>query len=95
MTSTPIVLTVLATALAGLSSVIVPTPKLDTTSFSGANVSAEEAAQILPAGAIGTLWLQLPFPPNEEKRYKVEDVSKWTSGRVAAVGSTAGPQSPK
>jgi hypothetical protein len=82
-----------AAALAGLSSVIVPVPKLNTSTFSGAAVSTEEASQILPAGSIGTLWLLLPFPPPEERNYKVEDQSKWTSGRIAAVGSTAGPQS--
>jgi hypothetical protein len=82
-------------ALAGLSSVTIPAPKLDTSTFSGAAVSTEEAAQILPAGSIGTLWLLLPFPPPEEAQYKVEEQSKWTSGRIAAVGSTAGPQSPR
>jgi hypothetical protein len=81
-------------SLAALSSAITPAPKLDTSSFSGSSVSTDEAAQILPAGSIGTLWLQLPFAPSSERRYKVEDLSKWTSGRIAAVGSTTGPQSP-
>lgn len=88
-------ITILASQVAGLSAVTIPPPKLDTTSFSGASISTDEAAQILPAGSIGTLWLLLPFPPAEEKHYVLEDQSKWTSGRIAAVGSTTGPQSPK
>jgi len=81
-------------ALSGLSSVTIPAPKLDTTSFSTAALSAKDIDEILPAGSIGTLWLLLPFPPPEEEAYKVEN-AKWTSGRIAAVGSTAGPQTPK
>jgi hypothetical protein len=70
----------------------IPLPKLDTISYSGASISVDEAAKILPPGSIGTLWLQLPFPPEKEPVDKVEDNSKWTSGRLAAAGSTAGPQ---
>ena len=55
----------------------------------------EEAAKMLPPGSIGTLFLQVPFVPVEEKKYKVEEVSKWTTGRIAASGTTAGPQTPR
>jgi hypothetical protein len=50
---------------------------------------------MLPPGSIGTLFLQVPFVPVEEKKFKVEEVSKWTTGRIAASGTTAGPQTPR
>jgi hypothetical protein len=86
---------VLSEQVAGLSAVTIPAVKLDTTSFSIAMISSEDAALLLPLGAIGTLWLQLPFPPPESEEFKIESLSKWTSGRVAAAGTTTGPQSPK
>jgi hypothetical protein len=45
--------------------------------------------------AIGTLFLQVPFVAVEAKKYKVEDVSKWATGRIAASGTTVGPQTPR
>jgi hypothetical protein len=88
-------ITILSQQLAALSAVEIPTPKLDVAQFSSASLSLDEASKILPAGAIGTIWLQLPFPHEKKRIYKVEEVSKWTSGPVAAVGGTAGPQTPK
>jgi filamentous hemagglutinin family protein len=82
----------LASFLAGT---VLPTPKLEVTSFSGGAIDLEEAAKMLPPGSIGTLFLQVPFVPVEEKKYKVEEVSKWTTGRIAASGTTAGPQTPR
>jgi hypothetical protein len=87
--------TILSQQLAALSAVAIPAPKLDVAQFSGAALSLDEASKILPAGAIGTIWLQLPFPHEKKRVYKVEDMSKWTSGRVAAVGGTTGPQTPR
>ncbi|HUR45555.1 MAG TPA: hypothetical protein VMZ27_06695, partial [Candidatus Saccharimonadales bacterium] len=81
--------------IAGLSAVTIPAPRLDSSTFSGSQVTAEEAAKLLPAGAIGTLWLQVPFVQTPEDRYRLEDVSKWTGGRVAAAGTTTGPQTGK
>ncbi len=81
--------------LAGLSQVEIPVPRLETTTFSTASISLDQAAKILPPGAIGTLWLQIPFPPAKEENYRIEDISKWTSGPLAAMGSTSGPQVPK
>ena len=88
-------ITILSQQLAALSAVEIPAPKLDVAQFSSAALSLDEAAKILPAGAIGTIWLQLPFPHEKKRTYKVEEISKWTSGPVAAVGGTAGPQMPK
>jgi hypothetical protein len=88
-------ITILSQQLAALSAVSIPAPKLDVAQFSSAALSLDEASKILPAGAIGTIWLQLPFPKEKQRVYKVEEISKWTSGRVAAVGGTAGPQTPR
>jgi len=85
----------LSSSLANLSQVEIPVPRLDTTTFSAAAISLDQAAKILPPGSIGTLWLQIPFPPVTEKHYRIEDVSKWTSGPLAAAGSTSGPQVPR
>jgi hypothetical protein len=82
----------LASFLAGT---ILPTPRLEVTSYSGGAIDLEEAAKMLPPGSIGTLFLQVPFVPVEEKKFKVEEVSKWTTGRIAASGTTAGPQTPR
>jgi hypothetical protein len=82
----------LASFLAGT---VLPTPKLEVTSYSGGAIDLEEAAKMLPPGSIGTLFLQVPFVPVEEKKFKVEEVSKWTTGRIAASGTTAGPQTPR
>jgi hypothetical protein len=81
--------------IAGLSAVTIPAPRLDTSTLSGGEVTGDDAAKLLPAGAIGTLWLQLRFPPVPEERYRIEDISKFTGGRVAAAGATAGPQTAK
>jgi hypothetical protein len=86
---------VLSSQIAGLSAVTVPEAKLDSTTFSGSEMSSEEAGKILPSGSIGTLWLQLPFERKPDAHYRIEEMSKWTSGRVAAAGTTIGPQSPK
>jgi filamentous hemagglutinin family protein len=88
-------ITLLSQQLAALSSVETPTPTLQVAQFSSASLSLDEVSKILPAGAIGTIWLQLPFPHETTRTYKVEDISKWTSGPMASVGSTAGPQSPR
>jgi hypothetical protein len=88
-------ISILSAQIAGLSAVTIPAPRLDTSTFSGATISAEEAAKLLPPGAIGTLWLQVPFVQTPEDRYRIEDVSKWTGGRVAAAGTTTGPQTGK
>ena len=82
----------LASLLAGA---ILPVPRVEVSSFSGAAIDTQEASKILPPGSIGTLFLQVPFVPVEEKKYKVEEVSKWTTGRIAASGTTAGPQTPR
>jgi len=82
----------LASFLAGTS---LPTPRLEVSSFGGAAIDLEKAAKMLPPGSIGTLYLQVPFVAVEEKKYKVEEVSKWTTGRIAASGTTAGPQTPR
>ena len=82
----------LASFLAGT---VLPTPRLEVASYSGGTIDLEEAAKLLPPGSIGTLFLQVPFVPVEEKKYKVEEVSKWTTGRIAASGTTAGPQTPR
>jgi hypothetical protein len=84
----------LSEQVAGLSAVsgVVLAPKLRTVNLTGATVSSEEAAKILEPGAIGTLWLQLPFPQNKEENFVIEDIGKWTSGRIAAAGTTTGPQ---
>jgi len=82
----------LASFLAGT---VLPTPRLEVTSYSGGTIDLEEAAKMLPPGSIGTLFLQVPFVPVEEKKFKVEEVSKWTTGRIAASGTTAGPQTPR
>ena len=87
--------TILSQQLAALSAVAIPAPKLDVAQFSSAALSLDEASKILPAGAIGTIWLQLPFPQEKRRIYKVEEISKWTSGRIAAVGGTSGPQTPR
>jgi filamentous hemagglutinin family protein len=79
----------LASLLAGA---ILPVPRIEVTSFSGAAIDVTEASKILPPGSIGTLFLQVPFVAVEEKKYKVEDASKWTTGRIAASGTTVGPQ---
>jgi hypothetical protein len=88
-------ITLLSQQLAALSSVETPTPSLQVADFSSASLSLDEASKILPAGAIGTIWLQLPLPHETARTYKVEDISKWTSGPMAAVGGTAGPQIPR
>ncbi len=82
----------LASFLAGT---VLPTPRLEVASYSGGAIDLEEAAKMLPPGSIGTLFLQVPFVPVEEKKYKVEEISKWTTGRIAASGTTAGPQTPR
>jgi hypothetical protein len=82
----------LASFLAGT---VLPTPRLQVASYSGGAIDLEEAAKMLPPGSIGTLFLQVPFVPVEEKKYKVEEVSKWTTGQIAASGTTAGPQTPR
>jgi len=82
----------LASLLAGA---ILPVPRVEVTSFSGSAIDVQEASKILPPGSIGTLFLQVPFVAVEEKKYKVEEVSKWTTGRIAASGTTAGPQTPR
>jgi hypothetical protein len=59
-------------------------------------MSNEEAKRLLPESSIGELFLQLPMRPSlEVLSAKVEENSKWTTGRVAASGSTAGPQTPQ
>jgi hypothetical protein len=78
-----------------LAGTVLPTPRLEVASYSGGTIDLEEAAKLLPPGSIGTLFLQVPFVPVEEKKYKVEEVSKWTTGRIAASGTTAGPQTPR
>jgi hypothetical protein len=88
-------ITLLSQQLAALSAVETPAPTEQIAQFSSASLSLDEASKILPAGAIGTIWLQLPFPHETARTYKVEDISKWTSGPMAAVGSTAGPQTPR
>ena len=75
-----------------LSGSALPMPKLEITSFSSGAIDLDEAAKMLPPGSIGTLYLQVPFVAVEAKKYKVEDISKWTTGRIAAIGTTAGPQ---
>jgi hypothetical protein len=82
----------LASLLAGA---ILPVPRVEVTSFSGAGIDLEQAAKIMEPDAIGTLFLQVPFVPVEAKKYKVEEASKWTSGRIVASGTTAGPQTPR
>jgi len=84
-----------AEEFASLSSVNIPLPKLESFNFSGANLTAEEAKRLLPEGSTGELFLQLPMPKLQQAQFKVEDNSKWTAGRVAASGSTAGPQTPQ
>src|SRR5205823_4416145 len=49
----------LSGALAGLSQINIPLPKLETFNFSGANLTAEEAKKLLPEGSIGELFLEL------------------------------------
>jgi filamentous hemagglutinin family protein len=88
-------ISILSAQIAGLSAVTIPAPRLDTSTFSGSQITAADAAKLLPAGAIGTLWLQLPFVQEPEDRYRIEDVSKWTGGRVAVAGATTGPQTAK
>jgi hypothetical protein len=79
----------LKSSLAGLSVVNIPLPKLETVSFSGATIDAEEAAKILPPGCIGVLALQVPFPKSEEEAYQIEKYSKWThQGIMAALHRT-------
>jgi hypothetical protein len=85
----------LSQAIANLSQVNIPVPKLDAISYSGASISTDVAAQLLPPESVGTLSLQLPFPRERQSLYKIEDISKWTSGRLAAAGTTTGPQSPR
>ena len=85
----------LSSSLADLSQVEIPVPRLESTAFSTASMSLDQATKILPPGSIGTLWLQIPFPGVKEENYRVEDISKWTSGPIAAMGSTSGPQMPK
>jgi hypothetical protein len=82
-------------AIANLSQVNIPLPKLDAISYSGAAISTDVAAQLLPPESVGTLSLQLPFSRSQQSLYKIEDISKWTSGRLAASGTTTGPQSPR
>jgi len=83
-------------ALSALSSVNIPLPKLESFSFASATMSNEEAKRLLPESSTGELFLQLPMQPSfVELRARVEENSKWTSGRVAASGSTAGPQTPQ
>ena len=78
-----------------LAGAILPVPKLDLTSFTGATIDAEAAAKILPPGSIGTLFLQVPFAEPERTTYKVEDVSKWTGGLLSIAGTTSGAQTPR
>jgi filamentous hemagglutinin family protein len=82
----------LASFLAGTA---LPTPRLEVATYSGGAIDLEKAAKMLPPGSIGTLFLQVPFVPVEEKKFKVEEISKWTTGRIAASGTTAGPQTPR
>jgi filamentous hemagglutinin family protein len=85
-----------AEEFAALSSVNIPLPKLEAFNFASAGMSNEEAKRLLPESSIGELFLQLPMRPSMEVlSAKVEENSKWTSGRVAASGSTAGPQTPQ
>jgi len=82
----------LSAQLAALSAVEIPVPKPEVSTFESAGVSGEEAAKILPSGSIGTLYLQVPFVSTKARRFKIEEASKWVSGRLAVYGSTAGPQ---
>jgi hypothetical protein len=78
-----------------LSGTALPTPRLEVTTFSGAAIDLDEASKIMEPNAIGTLFLQVPFVPVNEAKYRIEEGSKWTTGRIAASGTTAGPQTPR
>ena len=54
---------IVANQVALLSTVEIPGLRTDTTIFSGAQISADEATKLLEAGSIGTLWLQVNFFP--------------------------------
>jgi hypothetical protein len=84
-------ITVASSDFSALSTVVIPPPQLNVSSFSSASLSVDEISKILPPGSIGTLWLQLPFETKKEKRYRVEDLAKWVSGPIASVGSAGGP----
>jgi filamentous hemagglutinin family protein len=81
--------------LAGLlAGAILPVPRVEVASFSAATMSADEAAKLKVPGSISVLFLELKFPPAQERKYKIEDISKWTSGGIAVAGETSGPQQP-
>jgi len=82
--------------LAGLlAGAILPVPKIEIASFSAASISADEAAKLKVPGSISVLFLELKFPPTQDRKYKIEEMSKWTSGGVSVAGQTSGPQQPQ
>jgi filamentous hemagglutinin family protein len=81
---------VLSSDLAALSTVVIPAPVLNSSSFSSASLSVDEVSKILPPGSIGTLWLELPFEKKKAPHYKVEDVAKWMSVPVTSVSTEGG-----
>jgi filamentous hemagglutinin family protein len=82
--------------LAGLlAGAILPVPKVEIASFSAASISADEAAKLKVPGSISVLFLELKFPPTKERKYKIEDISKWANAGIAVSGDTSGPQQGK
>ena len=85
----------LSVQLAGIAYVDIPVLKLDTANFTA--VMGRDPRNLLPPGSIGTLGLTVPYPEeaNTEDARRIEDRTKWVTGRMVVSGSTAAPQSPK
>jgi len=81
--------------LAGIAYVDIPILKLSANNFT-ARVEGNPAT-ILPPGSIATLGLTVPFAEAEDQQAprRIEDRTKWVTGRMVVSGSTPAPQSSK
>jgi len=70
---------------AAAGAVSLATPRVDLAVVSSVALGSEAAKNILPAGSIGVLFLQLPFEFNPEGRAKIEESPKFFTARGAAV----------
>ncbi len=85
----------LSVQLAGIAYVDIPVLTLNTANFTA--VMGRDPRNLLPPGSIGTLGLTVPYAEegNGEVPRRIEDRTKWVTGRMVVSGSTAAPQSPK
>jgi hypothetical protein len=90
-----IAISTISVQLAGIAYVDIPVLKLG-----GANFTSRvegNAKAILPPGSIGTLGLSVPFAEAQDDNdyRRIEDQTKWVTGRMVVSGSTTAPQSSK